>query len=653
MREVCIFAGTSEGRELARLLTGQGIPVYACVATEYGEAVLEEAENLTVSAGRLTREDMEALFERKKFDCVVDATHPYAPMVTENLRSACAAVGTEYLRLLREQSRLPEHCVYAETTAQAVELLKTMPGSILLTTGSKELAVFSALPDFAQRCYARVLPVEESLRACQEAGLPASHICAMQGPFSLEMNLALLRFCGASILVTKEAGSRGGFPEKAQAAAQAGAALLVIGRPKQVEGMNFAQVAQLLAQRYSFRQMPEVAIVGIGPGSREERTIAADSAVREADCLIGARRMLDAAAQPGQLLLEAIAPEKIRETILSHPECRRFAVVLAGDVGFYSGARKLLPLLQDCKTRLYPGLSSLTVLCSRLGVSYEDAVCVSLHGREAGIAATVAREPKVFVLVGGEDGMGKLCRHLCRFGLGDVKLAVGERLGYPEETITQGTAAQLAEKSFHSLSAALITHEITVPLTAGLPDEAFRRCCHADGSPVPMTKRDVRAAALSRLELKRDSVCWDIGAGTGSVAIEMARHCQWVYAVEKKEAALALLEENCQALHADNVTIVPGTAPEGCQDLPAPTHVFIGGSSGKIGEIIALARKKNPKVRIVAAAIALETLEVLSGFGQCRDVTCITAAQGRKAGPYTLMQGQNPVYLFTFGGENP
>ncbi|MGM9604772.1 MAG: precorrin-6A reductase [Faecousia sp.] len=656
MSEICIFAGTSEGRELTELLTGRGIRVHACVATEYGETVLEQRENLTVSAGRLTEQDMERLFSQRHFDCVVDATHPYAPLVTENLRSACAAAGTEYLRLLRDGSRLPGHCVYAENTAQAAEKLQSIPGNILLTTGSKELGVFARLPDFAQRVYARVLPVEASILACREAGLPASHIFAMQGPFSLEMNLTMLQAANASVLVTKEAGSKGGFPEKAQAAAQAGATLLVIGRPPQVEGLNFAQIAALFAKRYGFALIPEVKIIGIGPGDRDSRTVAADRAIREADCLIGAKRMLEAAALPGQLCCEAITPEKIQEAIFAHPECRRFGVVLSGDVGFYSGAKKLLPLLGGCKTELLPGLSSLSVLCSRLGVSYEDAVCVSLHGREAGIAAIVAREPKVFVLVGGEDGMAALCRHLVQFGLGEVTVSVGEQLGYPEETITRGTAAQLAGKAFHSLSAALITHEASAPVTHGMKDEVFQRGGRADGSPVPMTKRDIRSAALSRLELRRDSVCWDIGAGTGSVAMEMAKKCHLgkVYAVEKKEEALALLEENRLRCHADNVTLVPGSAPAACADLPAPTHVFIGGSGGNIREILELAREKNPKVRIVATAIALETVAELN---RCRadfshsEVTCLTAAQAQKAGAYTLMQGQNPVYLFTFQGD--
>ena len=371
MSEICIFAGTTEGRALCKLLTENGIRVYACVATEYGEAVLEPNKLLTISSGRLTEDEMEALLRQKQFDCVVDATHPYASVVTENIKTACDAVGTEYLRLLREESRLPETCVYAENAKEAVKLLEHMPGNILLTTGSKELGVFSSLPDFSERVYARVLPLDESLRACEEAGLPKSHIFAIQGPFSPEMNLAMLRFCNASILVTKEAGSKGGFPEKVKAAQEAGAKLLVIGRPAQKKGMDFAGIVGSFSKRYGFRLRPKVSLVGIGSGSRGSITLDADRVISQADCLIGAERMLEAAGRTAQQRIAAIRPEDIREAILKHPECARFSVLLSGDVGFFSGARKLLPLLQDFETEIYPGLSSLSLLCSRLGVGYE------------------------------------------------------------------------------------------------------------------------------------------------------------------------------------------------------------------------------------------------------------------------------------------
>ena len=284
----------------------------------------------------------------------------------------------------------------------------------------------------------------------------------------------------------------------------------------------------------------------------------------------------------------------------------------------------------------------------------EDAVWVSLHGRQPGIAAIVAQNPKVFVLVGGDNGMGKLCRHLVDFGLGTVQVAVGQQLGYPEEKILQGTAEALADREFPSLCVALITHP--VKHRGFLRDEDFHRSRRRDGRPVPMTKRDIRIAALARLELNKDSVCWDIGAGTGSVSVEMARQCPYgrVYAVEKQPEALEILEENRRLHHMDNITLVPGAAPDCCRELPPPSHVFLGGSGGSLREILSLAREKNPGVRIVAAAIALETVAELEGcrkdFGHS-EVSCLTAAQGQEIGSYTLMQGQNPVYLFTLQGD--
>lgn len=653
MYKLCVFAGTADGRALVKWLAGQA-EVLACAATEYGGELLEEIPGVEVSAQRLDGAAMEELFRSRKFDCVVDATHPYAPIVTDNIRAACEATQTPYLRLLRDGG-VPENCLWADSTAEAVALLEKLPGKIFLTTGSKELKAYAALTDYETRVYARVLPVESSIAACRETGLPAAHIYAMQGPFPEDLNIAMLRACGASILVTKQTGARGGFWEKVEAAKKAGVTLLVIGRPESAPGLSFGEVVRELRQRFAFRVQPEIAVVGIGPGDRNHQTLAAMEAIAQADCLIGAARMLEAVAAPGQLKVEAIAPEAIRDAIFNHPECGKFAVVMAGDVGFYSGAKKLLPLLSGQKVTLEPGLSSLVMLCARLGVSYEDVYCMSLHGREGDIAGAVRRNPKVFALVGGVDGMQKLCRSLADAGLGAVQVAVGEQLGYPQEMITQGTAQELAQRTFDKLSVALITGGGFGVVTQGLPDSTFHRGSHADGTVVPMTKSEVRAVALSKLGLTRQSVCWDIGAGTGSVSIEMAMQADLghTYAVEKKPEALALLRENAANLHVTNLTAVEALAPQGCESLPAPTHVFIGGSSGNMEAILNAAWDKNPAARIVAAAVALETVAELARLSKRypAEVLTLTAAQGHKVGPYTMMQGQNPIYLFTFIGR--
>lgn len=658
MCKICVFAGTTEGRRLTEFLCSQGLSVTACVATEYGETLLSPAENLTISAKRLTEEEMKALFLSQKFDLCVDATHPYAPIVTENIGAACEETGTEYLRLLRDGQNAPEDAVFCQSIEEVVSYLNGTEGKILLTTGSKELSKYMGIRDFQDRVYGRVLPMMDSLRLCEEAGLKPSHILAMQGPFSKEMNVSMLKSVGASYMVTKQSGSAGGFDEKIEAAREAGAKLIVIGRPPQKQGLSYGDTLDFLCKRYSLKRKPRVTVVGIGPGRREHMTLEVLNAIEGADCVIGARRMLEAVVEGSKPVSDAIAPQAISDFIHSHGEYGSFAVAMSGDVGFFSGTKKLLPLLTDCEVEVLPGLSSFQYLCSRLHTSYEDVVTVSVHGRDQSILPQIRRHHRVFTLLGGENGAGKLCQELTDAGLGDVKVSVGQRLSYPDEEITVGTAQELSGKSFHSLSAALIENPHTLT-GSGLPDEAFLRGQDGMGV-VPMTKSEVRAVCLSKLQLTEDAVCWDIGSGTGSVTIEMALsalHGQ-VYGIERREEAVALARQNAAALGTDNVTIVEGLAPEACQDLPAPTHVFIGGSAGNMREILRMVLSKNPNARIVATAIALESVgeltECLREFPFVfSEVVSLTVARDKKAGKYHLMTGQNPIYIFTMqaGGE--
>lgn len=660
MYKICVFAGTTEGRELVEFLGSQPVAVTACVATEYGQTLLPAAENLTVSAKRLPVGEITRMLSASRFDLVIDATHPYAASITESIAAACQTTGTEYLRLLRRASEQPENAVYVPDAEAAAEFLNGTAGNILLTTGSKELAKFCRIPDFAGRVYARVLPLSASLAACQAAGLKGAHTLAMQGPFSEEMNLAMLRFTSAAWLVTKDGGEAGGFDAKVSAAQKAGAKLLVIGRPPQRAGVSLEETLELLRVRFGCSRKPRIRIVGIGPGSREAMTGEVRQAVEQADCLIGAKRMLEAAAMPGQATYDAIAPGDIAGFLLSHPQYRRFTVVMSGDVGFFSGAKKLLPLLDGCEVDVLPGLSSLAYLCAKLKTSYEDVAVVSVHGRQHDLVPDVRANRRVFALAGGENGMKELCRALTEAGLGHVRVCVGERLSYPDEKITRGTAAELAGGSYEALGVALIENDCPdAVVTHGLPDSAFQRGAGADGV-VPMTKSEVRAVSLSKLRLTERAVCWDVGAGTGSVAIEMALQAKkgQVYAIERKSAAVALLEQNKTRFSVENLTVVNGEAPEACADLPAPSHVFIGGSNGNLRRILSLVLEKNPKARIVATAISLESVAELTACMQElafaeTEVVSLQVARDKKAGGYHLMTGQNPVYLFTMqgGGE--
>ncbi len=653
MYKLCIFAGTTEGRKLAEFLINQPVDITVCVATEYGETLLPSSDNLTISAKRLSVAEITNLLSAEKFDLVIDATHPYAKAVTESICISCNKTDTEYIRLIRDASNITDDTYFFNNIEESVKFLNDKDGNILLTTGSKELIKFTGIKNFSDRVYARVLPMSDSLKSCEKAGLKPSHIIAMQGPFSEELNTSMLNSTLSQWLVTKDSGKAGGFSEKLSSVQKVGAKLVVIGRPPQLDGLPLKEVLKLLSSKFSLTFKPKVSVIGIGMGNPDTMTKEAVYAIEQADCLIGAKRMLDC-SNNNQDVYAAIAPKDIADFISTHKEYHNFAVLMSGDVGFFSGAKKLLPLLNNCNTKVIPGLSSLVYLCAKLKTPYDDIHVTSIHGREHNIIPDIQKHKRTFALLGGENAINKLCSDLIAAGLSNVKLSIGENLSYANEKITQGTALKLVNSHFEKLSVVLIENETPKHIiTHGLPDMIFLRGKSAEGI-VPMTKSEVRAVCLSKLQLTKYSICWDIGAGTGSVAIEMALQATdgHVYAIEKKDEAIELLKENSTSLFAENLTIIHGTAPKACLDLPAPSHVFIGGSSGNMGDIINLLLKVNPYVRIVATAISLESIAELTniintfGFSYTETVS-MQAAYDRKIGAYHLMTGQNPIHIFT------
>ncbi|MDD6047138.1 MAG: precorrin-6A reductase [bacterium] len=660
MFDVCLFAGTTEGRQLALFFQETGLRAYVCVATEYGETLIPQGENIVVHAGRMDKAGMKALFDREKFPLVVDATHPYATLVTENIAAAAAETGTEYVRLLREKNDAALDAVYVGSIDEAAEYLKNTAGNILVTTGSKELLPYRSIPGYEERLYVRVLPMESSLSACGAAGIPPAHIIAMQGPFTAEMNSAIIRMTGAKYLVTKDSGTSGGFPEKIAAAEKEGIIPIVIGRPEERTGTPFEKLIQLLSERYGVQAPTRVSVIGIGMGNPGLLTGEAREALDRAECIIGAKRMVEATAN-GRPSFVTIDHGKIEDFIRAHAEYREIAVVMSGDTGFYSGAKKLLPLLEEHNLRVYPGISSLQYLCARLRTCWDDVHVISLHGREGSAAAAVAEHRKVFALVGGAGGAARVCEELCTAGLGHVSIAVGERLSYPDEKITEGTAEELRTRSFDPLSVLLIRNKSArLPRrSACLPDEAFLRSTGA-GTGVPMTKAEVRAVSIAKLMLEPDSVVYDIGAGTGSVSVEMAGICTRgrIYAVECKPEAAALADKNRKHFGLYNLTIVEGMAPAACAPLPPPTHAFIGGTSGNMREVIAMLLQKNPDVRIVINLIALESIaeamHCIETFGfSYAEVVQVSVAKAKKLGRYHLMNGQNPITIITLQNPTP
>ena len=653
MYKAIVFAGTTEGYALCEFLAENRVSVYACAATEYGGSLLQENEFLHVSAGRLKTEDMEELFRKENPEIVLDATHPYAAEVTKNIRTACESAGVLYQRILRPEGEKNSEAIYVESTEEAAAFLSGTEGNIFLTTGSKELTKFTGIPDYKERLFARVLSIPSVIRSCAELGIEGKHLIGMQGPFSAEINEAMLRQFQCSYLVTKDTGLAGGFPEKMEACQRCGVTPVIIGRPLKEEGLSLQDARVFLSKMFGFTLSQKISLVGIGMGAEKTLTLEGKKALNEAELLIGAKRMTEAVQKPGQMVLHEYRSEKIVEYIKEHPKYRTVAIALSGDVGFYSGAKKLIDQL-DGNVEVICGISSVVYFMSKIGLSWDDAKIVSAHGRNCNLISLIRHNPKVFSILGTEDGVAVLASRLVYYGMGDVALYVGENLSYENEKIFHDKAANLTEYRGDALSVVTACNEKATPMSAvhGISDGEFLR------GKAPMTKEEVRTVSLSKLRLSEDSVCYDVGAGTGSVSVEMALRA-WmgqVYAIEKKEDALALLKENKKKFAVDNLAIIPGVAPEAMTELPAPTHAFIGGSSGNMQDIINLLLEKNPKVRIVINCITLETvteaMNAIRDFGlEDVDIVQLAAARSKSIGRYHMMMGENPIYIISCSGR--
>lgn len=679
MDKILLFAGTTEGRNLAEFLEKNQIPTEVCVATQYGETLLEEGKYLHVHAGRLDETEMEQQIQKKQITLVIDATHPYAVIVSQNIRRACSRTGTEYIRLARKETDASwkqemEDVTEVASVAEAAAFLAKKEGRIFAATGSKELSAYQVIPDYQDRVVARVLSTPEAVSECAMLGFSGKNLICMHGPFTEDLNVAMLRQAQASWMVTKESGKAGGFLEKLRAAKKAGAKLVVIKRPgerseeiaeDQKEENLYAicdegQIRSLLGKRLGICPKRQLYLVGIGMGNEKNRTVEAEQICQSADLLIGARRMLQSVKTEGKAVFESYKPDEIAAYLAEHPQYETAAVLLSGDIGFYSGAKKLYDAIERTEgleqMEIYPvsGISSVVYFCGKLGVSWEDVHLLSLHGRKQNLIDAVKYHEKVFVLCGEKDGIPKICCKLKEYGLGDVKVAVGTDLSYEQERIVQGTAESLMKEDFAPLSVLLICNpDVKKRIGHGLDDDLFLR------GKVPMTKSEVRSISLSKLRLHKDAVVWDVGAGTGSVSIEAASLAKdgVVYAIEKKDEAIDLLEQNKRKFGTDNLEIIKGLAPEALEGLPAPTHAFIGGSSGNLKEILEVLLEQNPRVRVVINAIALETvaeaMQCLKSMAFTDvDIAQVSVAKGKKLGSYEMMMGQNPVYIFSCtGGE--
>lgn len=718
LNRVLIFAGTTEGRTLSEYLSENRIEHTVCVATEYGEEVLSVSPYMTIHQGRMGVSEMEKLMQTGSFAAVVDATHPYAVEVTANIREASQEAKLPYLRLKRCLDTETEGSVfYFHSNEECVDALEKTEGNILLTTGSKELATYCSRPLVKERLYVRILPGMESISICTELGIKGKQMIAMQGPFSTEMNEAILHQYEIACMVTKKSGRQGGYPEKLEAARRAGIPVYVIEPAGTERGYSMEEVCEKLQlllcveksvsvdkskavdniMEKKITDVPkaesgiemvtpskaeaendvtagkvdnkmDIILAGIGMGASKGLTREVYDAIESADILLGAKRLIEPykprMEKKPYYLGKDIVPYLENLILQSTGKRYRVVVLFSGDSGCYSGCQALARCLHEAVAekrffadiRILPGISSVSYLASCIGESYHDAAILSMHGKLLpDLARRIQENEKTFLFMSGVKDMRKLGTALTEAFMDDCIITAGYQLSYEDEEIRKLTPKECLACEKEGLYICFIynPHPKKRPLTPGIADEEFIR------GKVPMTKKEIREVSICKLRLYPGAVVYDIGSGTGSVAVEMADMSPdiEVFALEQKPEAVELIEKNKEKFHLDNITVIRTKAPEGLMDLKMPTHAFIGGSGGNMKEIIETLHQINPGMRIVINAVSIETLceikEILMAYPVCdTEFVQLQVSRVKELGAYHMMQAENPIFVcaFTFGG---
>lgn len=394
--------------------------------------------------------------------------------------------------------------------------------------------------------------------------------------------------------------------------------------------------------------MKEITIIGMGPGAAGYLTEEGKAAIEQAEVLIGSERLIK---QYPNKSIAAVTAKQVA-AVIEDKEAKRFAVLMSGDTGFYSGTKKLIPLLKGrYRYRILPGISSIVYLAAQIGVAWETAQLISLHGKKQTYLPVIAQNEYTFLLTQGNAA--EICRRMTDFGLGNCEVWIGENLSYADEKISHGMAFEFVEMETAQLTVMAVFNQNEKPQPSfGILDTSFVR------GNVPMTKREIRASIVSRMALSKTACVYDIGAGTGAVSVELAMQALQgaVYAIEKNSEGCELVQQNAKRFGIEHITIVQGKASEVITELPVPEAAFIGGSAGELEKILRILLEKNPKIHIVLTAVTLETLykalELFQKYGfSDTDMVQIAVTEFEKRGRYHMMSAQNPVFLLEGRGS--
>lgn len=403
--------------------------------------------------------------------------------------------------------------------------------------------------------------------------------------------------------------------------------------------------------------MIPVQVVGLGmsPGDLTPRAL---KIIREAQVLVGGRRLLNYFPDhPGEKIPLGKDPEGTLRLIPALAATQRVVVLASGDPNFYGVGPLAVKVLGPENVVLHPNITAVQAACARLQMPWQDALVISLHGRSwEPLEHALNVNRTLIIYTDPEHTPAIIARFFLERGRGQARLWVLEDLGQVSERVRRLSPEEAQAQEFSPLNLVVAPavddagpappSPIPSPLHLGLPEEALE---HQAGL---ITKAEVRAVVLARLELHPGQILWDVGAGCGSVGLEASLLVPGgkILAIEQDAGRAAQIRANREKYGVANLDIICGQAPECLAGLPAPHRVFVGGGGGRLADILTeVITRLGQKGKVVLTAARLETLEaarnMLSQAGWDMEVTHLQVSRSRPLGAGTYLQALNPVWI--------
>lgn len=636
MSRVMLFAGIEEGIVLCEKLSELDTVIDVYGEDKSIEENYPDKRNVNIHIMPLNEESIRLEYERLEPDIVVDGTHIADVSIHEAIKET--VLSRKYVRLREEREKLD--VAYCDSMKDVVAMVNRTRSNVYFTTGSLELEEISGVVESRKRVYIDLPKGNTYLRRAAASGISVGRINDIFD-YTEDEYIGIIKDNDIKYVVAREDEKESRLAMMYSAAKKANIIMIIL-KPAG-ESYNTDDVIYKVK---SIDTIKQVYIIGAGVGNPKNMTVEAAEAIEKCEVVIGSEELIKLLGIKEKEVHFAQAAEDIKEFINSH-FYNRLAVVTQGDVCLLNGIAEFTRELKGYDVEVIQGVSSIAYLAARLGIDWTNSVTVD--STKDNVLKAVAENRGVFVFTAGNTN--EVLRTLNNNGFENVAVCIAERLSLADENILTGFVYELADGEYDELTVMYFENLHYGKASSLVKDDSL-----ITGN-VRILNKNLRAVVMRDLDLRANEVVYDIGAGCGAMAVEIAliSNRSRIYAIDKSELAVDLIERNCALYTVNNVRAIPGDAIEVTGTLPKPDAVLIENYDGNTVDLVRCVGRLN-KIRLIVVTKGFDTayklLEVMhKNYFEQIELKQISVAEGKNYGNGTSLVPEDTCFIIKGVGE--